>query len=59
MAVLVGPIALATMAAGVGMHGFQGGWSFAPGALQLNWSRLNPANGIKRFGVHAVGASTR
>ena len=48
---LVGPIALTTMVAAVGMHGFQGGWSFAPGALQLNWSRLNPANGVKRFGM--------
>jgi flagellar biosynthetic protein FlhB len=48
---LVGPIAITTMVAAVGMHGFQGGWSFAPGALQLNWSRLSPANGIKRFGA--------
>lgn len=48
---LVGPVAVTTMVAAVGMHGFQGGWSFAPGALQLNWSRLNPANGIKRFGM--------
>jgi flagellar biosynthesis protein FlhB len=55
---LVGPVALITMVAGVGMHGFQGGWSFAPGALQLNWSRLNPANGIKRFGLMQTGAET-
>ena len=26
IALLVGPIALATMVVGVGMHGFQGGW---------------------------------
>jgi flagellar biosynthetic protein FlhB len=55
---LVGPIALITMVIGVGMHGFQGGWSFAPGALQLNWSRLNPANGMKRFGLMQTGAET-
>jgi len=48
---LVGPIAVTTMVAAVGMHGFQGGWSFAPGALQLNWSRLSPKQGIKRFGL--------
>ena len=30
IAVVVGPIGLVTMAAGVGMHGFQGGWNFAP-----------------------------
>jgi flagellar biosynthesis protein FlhB len=46
------------MLVGVGMHGFQGGWSFAPGALQLNWSRLNPANGMKRFGLMQTGAET-
>ena len=55
---LVGPIALVTMVAGVGMHGFQGGWSFAPGALRLNWTRLNPANGMKRFGLMQTGAET-
>jgi flagellar biosynthetic protein FlhB len=48
---LVGPIAITTMVAAVGTHGFQGGWSFAPEALQLNWSRLSPANGVKRFGL--------
>jgi flagellar biosynthesis protein FlhB len=55
---LVGPIALSTMVVGVGMHGFQGGWSFAPNALNLNWSRLNPANGLKRFGLMQSGAET-
>ena len=55
---LVGPIALSTMVVGVGTHGFQGGWSFAPGALNLNWNRLNPANGIKRFGLMQSGAET-
>jgi flagellar biosynthetic protein FlhB len=55
---LGGPIALITMVVGVGMHGFQGGWSFAPGALHLNWNRLNPANGVKRFGLSQSGAET-
>jgi flagellar biosynthetic protein FlhB len=55
---LVGPIALATMFVGVGMHGFQGGWSFAPDALHLNWSRMNPANGFKRFGLMQGGVET-
>jgi flagellar biosynthetic protein FlhB len=51
IAVLVGPIALVTMAAGVGTHGFQGGWTFSAEKIQLNWTRLNPANGVKRFGL--------
>jgi flagellar biosynthetic protein FlhB len=56
LATLVGPLALVTTIAAVGMHGFQGGWSFAPGALRLNWSRLSPASGAKRlsFGVSGV-----
>jgi flagellar biosynthetic protein FlhB len=56
VAMLVGPLAVVTAVAAVGMHGFQGGWSFAPGALRLNWSRLNPASGAKRlsFGVSGV-----
>jgi flagellar biosynthesis protein FlhB len=58
MGLLVGPIALATMIAGVGMHGFQGGWSFSPGAMKLNWSRLNPGQGIKRFGLMQSGVDT-
>lgn len=58
LAFLVGPIAVATMVAGVGMHGFQGGWSFAPGALNLNWSRLKPGQGIKRFGLLQSGVDT-
>jgi flagellar biosynthetic protein FlhB len=55
---LVGPIAVATVAAAVVMHGFQGGWSFAPGALRLNWSRLNPANGARQFGFSRSGLDT-
>ena len=58
VATLVGPIAICTMVTGVLVHGFQGGWSLAPGAIQLNWSRLNPANGVKRFGLIQSGADT-
>jgi flagellar biosynthetic protein FlhB len=58
IALLVGPIAVATMAVGVGMHGFQGGWVFAPNALHLNWSRLNPANGVKKLGMMQSGIET-
>jgi len=58
IAVLVGPIALCTVAAAVFVHGFQGGWALAPEALQFNWSRLSPANGIKRFGLMQSGIDT-
>lgn len=58
IAILVGPLAVVTTIAAVGMHGFQGGWSFAPGALRLNWSRLNPASGMKRFAPSQSGVET-
>jgi flagellar biosynthetic protein FlhB len=58
VATLVGPIALVTMVAGVGTHGFQGGWAFSPEALRLNWSRLSPGQGLKRFGLAQSGADT-
>jgi flagellar biosynthesis protein FlhB len=58
IAVLVGPIALCTMSAGVFVHGMQGGWGLASESLRFNWSRLNPANGIKRFGLIHSGADT-
>jgi len=58
IAILVGPLAVATTVAAVGMHGFQGGWSFAPGALRLNWTRLSPASGVKRFAPSQSGVET-
>ena len=58
IAMLVGPIAVSTVMAAVLVHGFQGGWSLAPEALRFDWSRLNPANGVKRFGVTQSGMDT-
>jgi flagellar biosynthetic protein FlhB len=58
IALLVGPIALATMAVGVATHGLQGGWNFSTEQLQIDWSRLSPANGIKRFGFMQSGVET-
>jgi flagellar biosynthetic protein FlhB len=58
MALLVGPIALVVMVVGVVMHGMQGGWVFAPTALQFKWSRLSPAHGIKKLGLMQSGAET-
>ena len=58
MAVLVGPIAVATIVAGVGTQGIQGGWNCSAETLQFKWARLSPANGIKRFGLMQSGADT-
>ena len=58
MVMLVGPIALSMIVVGVGAQGLQGGWSFAPEALQLKWDRLSPANGLKRFAFLQSGLDT-
>jgi flagellar biosynthesis protein FlhB len=58
IAVLVGPIAIATAFVGVLVQGLQGGWTFAPTALQPSLGRLNPISGFKRFGLMQAGADT-
>lgn len=58
LVVLVGPIAVAVMVAGVGLQGAQGGWVFSSETLQFNWGRLSPAKGIKRFAFLQSGMDT-
>jgi flagellar biosynthetic protein FlhB len=58
LVVLVGPIAVATMVAGVGLQGVQGGWVFSSEALHFNWGRLSPAQGMKRFAFLQSGVET-
>jgi flagellar biosynthetic protein FlhB len=53
--VLVGPLALAAAAAGVLVAAAQGGWNVAPEALTPDWTRLSPANGLKRLSPSRVG----
>lgn len=55
LAVLVGPLAAAAALAVIAAHAAQGGWVFASEALQPNWSRLNPANNVKRLGPSMGG----
>jgi flagellar biosynthetic protein FlhB len=49
LGLLVAPVALASAAATVGAATLQGGWNVATEALRLDFSRLNPANGLKRL----------
>lgn len=58
VAVLVGPIALATMVVGAGAQGLQGGLNFATETLQPNWSKLSPAKGIQQFKLSRSGVDT-
>jgi flagellar biosynthetic protein FlhB len=58
IAILVGPIALAAMMAGVAMQGAQGGFNFAPEAMKVDFSKLNPVNGFKRLGIKQSGLDT-
>ncbi len=58
IAVLVGPIALATMVAGIALQGVQGGFRFATEALTPDLNRLNPVNGFKRLAPMSAGVET-
>lgn len=55
---LVGPIALTSVVVTIALFSVQGGWVFATEALQPNFGRLNPANGVKRLGFSTGGIDT-
>lgn len=55
---LVGPIALGAAVVGAFVQGVQGGFAFAPAALELKWDRLSPAQGFRRFAFAQSGADT-
>jgi flagellar biosynthetic protein FlhB len=55
LVLVCGPVALASIVAVVGVQTAQGGWVFAPEALSADWSRLNPAKGLKRLGFSQGG----
>lgn len=55
---LVGPVALAGAGGVFAAQIAQSGWNVATEALQLNFGRLNPANGFKRFGIKQGGVQT-
>ncbi len=52
---VAGPIALAAIVSALFLFSAQGGWVFATEALQLNLSKLNPVNGVKRLGFSMGG----
>jgi flagellar biosynthetic protein FlhB len=58
IAVFVGPIAMAAAVAAVGSQVAQSGWNVATEALTLNFGKLNPASGIKQFGLKRGGVQT-
>jgi flagellar biosynthesis protein FlhB len=58
LALLVGPVAITAIIATLGLFAAQGGWVFATEALQLNFGRLNPVNGIKKLGFSTGGLDT-
>jgi flagellar biosynthesis protein FlhB len=55
---LVAPVALTAVVASLALFYVQGGWVVASEALQLDFGRLSPANGIKRLGFKAGGIDT-
>ena len=52
---LVSPLALTAAAVSVGAATLQGGWNIATEALRLDFTKLNPANGLKRLGFQRAG----
>ena len=53
--IIVAPVALTSVITVMAFHIAQGGWNFAPEAIHMNWGKLNPANGFKRFGLSTGG----
>ena len=51
LAFFVGPVAAFVSVAIILSQTVQGGLVFAPTALQLDWSKLNPTNGLKRLAL--------
>jgi flagellar biosynthetic protein FlhB len=51
LALLAGPVALLAAGASVLTSVTQTGWAMSPKALEIQWNRVNPANGFKRLGV--------
>jgi flagellar biosynthetic protein FlhB len=55
---LVGPVAVAAALAVVAAQVAQSGWNIANEALTINFGKLNPASGFKRFGLKQGGVQT-
>jgi flagellar biosynthesis protein FlhB len=55
---LVAPVALTAVVATFALFYVQGGWVVATEALNLNFGKLNPVNGIKRLGFSTGGIDT-
>jgi flagellar biosynthesis protein FlhB len=53
--VLVGPIAFASIAGGLGSVAAQGGWNLSWEPLKFNLGKLSPINGIKRLAPSKAG----
>jgi flagellar biosynthetic protein FlhB len=49
LALIVGPIMVVAVLAGLGAVSAQGGWNVSWEPLKPNFTRLSPANGLKRF----------
>jgi flagellar biosynthetic protein FlhB len=58
LALYVGPMAVAAAVAVVGTNVLQAGWILSFEPLQVNFGKLSPANGFKRFGLARGGMET-
>jgi len=58
LALIAGPVAVTGAVLAAVAQVAQTGWVYSPQAMQLNWGRLNPATGFKRFMPSQAGADT-
>jgi len=49
MALLTGPVLIASMVGGIVAGGLQSGFKLTPETVKLNWGKLNPVSGAKRL----------
>ncbi|MCU0256558.1 MAG: flagellar biosynthesis protein FlhB [Vicinamibacterales bacterium] len=52
---LVAPVAATAAVLAVGGNALQGGWNVASEAIRLDFTKLNPANGLKRLAFQHAG----
>lgn len=55
LVLLVAPIAATAAILSVGATTAQGGWNIATEAIRFDFTKLNPANGLKRLGFQRAG----
>src|SRR5262249_27428271 len=57
-AIIIGPLVMVSAGTGIVAAVAQGGFNFSPQALQFNWQRLSPQNGLSKLSPARAGVDT-